>query len=293
MSCNSPFFNQRANSLCPCGYCAGCKADKLTMWTDRLKFELMSGRRVGTFFTLTYSDDYVPADGVSKAHAHKFLKDFRYLYDKKYGRELTWNRNGDWHHQSKYKYVLVSEYGDKDYRPHYHGIVTNCDCWSDSTLFDCWEYGFKDLKPANPSTIRYVFKYIAEEDNRIIIRNGDGMVLPKPFHQFSKGIGKDYIFAHANDIRKDRGVRIGAKVRPVSNYYKQLLGIGRADAFIQDDDKRTELQWYVEHNDIDLTPKNFNAVFAECKRFFGRPKELSAQVKADNDIKHLRGLKEL
>lgn len=293
MSCNKPFLNRRVNSLCPCGYCSGCKADKKTMWTDRLKFELMSGRRVGTFFTLTYNDDNLPSEGVSKKDVHKFLKDFRYGYDKKYGRGVTWNSKGDWHSESKYKYVIVSEYGDKDYRPHYHGIVTNCDSWTDHELFDCWRKGFIKLEPANVGSIRYVFKYITEEDNRTIIRNGDGLILPKPFHQFSRGIGKDYIFAHANEIRRDRGVKIGTKVRPISNYYKQLLGIGRADAFIQDDDKRTEFEWYVEHNNIDVTPKNFNIILTECKRFFGQPKELSAQIKADNDIKYFRGLKEI
>lgn len=264
------------------------------MWSDRLKFEILtSPRKVGTFVTLTYREDNCPTDGVNKQHVHKFLKDFRYLYDSVYGRSATWNSRGDWHTCSKFKYVLTSEYGDLECRPHYHAIFTNCDCWTDLFMFEqAWKNGFVQAKPANASTIRYVLKYISMEDNRTIIRSTDGLILNENFHLFSQGIGKEYIYKHANEIRKDKGYKIGTKTRPLPQYYKDLLGIEPSSAYLKEVE-REKLNWYLERHPAD-SGLPIGLLIERVKQFFGSASEKTYISKEANGINYgLKGLKNL
>lgn len=297
MACNSPYSGSRLGVpgyTFPCGYCSGCRKDKLTMWTDRLKFEILtSPSHTGTFATLTYRDDNCPPDGVSKEHIHTFLKNFRYLYDKVHGRSSTWDTKGNWHSCSLYKYVLTSEYGDLECRPHYHAIFTNTDCWNDNFIFtETWKHGFIELKPANSSSIRYVLKYISSEDKRVIIRSEDGLILNPNFHLFSQGIGKDYIFQHCNEIRKDKGYRLGTKIRPMPQYYKNLLGVQPSSAYLKEVD-RDKVTWYVERHPEDLQLPT-GLLIEKVKQFFGSASEKTYISKESNGISYgLKGLKDL
>lgn len=300
MACNNPYSKVLIDKeypmsvkCYPCGHCSGCRKDKLTMWTDRLEFELMtSPRRSGIFVTLTYDDDYVPRDGVRKEHVTKFLKDFRYRYDKRYGRTCTWNKNGDCITCSKYKYVFTSEYGDMHLRPHYHGIMTNADSWTEEDIVkDCWKYGYITCLPANVGSIRYVFKYIQEEDTRVIYRSDDGQVMNPNFHLFSQGIGKEYIFQHANEMRKDKGYRKGRYIRPLPPYYRQLLGIEPEPERISED-LAEKLNGYLRLHPEDRELR-FNVLVSKCRQWYGLPAELSAQSKELNGIKHFKGLRSL
>lgn len=263
------------------------------MWTDRLLNELQTcGRHVGTFVTLTYADEFLPRDGVSLSDAKKFLKDFRYAFDKRYGRSADWNKNGDWHSCSKYKYVFTSEYGDIGLRAHYHAIFTNVDAIKDYDLFrDTWHNGFVRCEYANGSTIRYVFKYISTEDTRRIYRTNDGMILNDNFHLFSKGIGKDYIYAHANEIRRDKGYTRGKYLRPLPPYWKDRLGIDcRADIDMSTE-YENKLKEFRKHVDYEMKDVRFQDY--ELKNWYGKPKELSALAKENNGIKSFGGLKDL
>lgn len=296
MACNSPFLKRVRDSevSLPCGYCAGCRKDKLTMWSDRLMFELLgSPRRTGTFLTLTYDDEHLPVDGVSKEHCYKFLKDFRYAFDRRYGRSQDWNKNGEWHGCSQFKYVLTSEYGDIGFRPHYHGIFINCDAVQDYDLFrDCWRKGFIQTEVANAGNIRYVFKYITTEDTRLIYKTDDGMLLNDIFHLFSRGIGKDYIFQHANELRQKQGYQKGKYVRPLPPYYKQLLGINHTN-------RQPGTDWLKQYEEFSRHGLNvddystFNALDCAIKNWYGQAKEASALSKENNGIKHFKTLKEI
>lgn len=292
MACNNPFLrrNEGHEYVVPCGHCAGCRRDKLTMWSDRLMFELQTNfRHCGTFLTLTYDDEHLPSDGVSKSDVHKFLKDFRYVYDVKYGRSADWNKNGDWHTCSKYKYILTSEYGDKDCRPHYHAIIIGADPWIDDGLFKCWKNGFYMALPANSSTIRYTLKYITKEDTRVIIRSGDGLVLNPNFHLYSRGIGRDYIYQHANEFRKNKGYNKGKWLRPLPPYYKSLLGIEKERMHYDTELIEGYETWMKVHpEEVAGTPMTR---LMQYKQYCGRPAEISANVKEDNGIKHFKELK--
>ena len=114
-----------------CGRCLHCIKSKRSAWKQRLMAEWRAAK--ATYFcTLTYDDDalfgnfselnprikteshfYIEDDdtvfyNVSKTDCQKFFKRFRRQFGELLG---------------KFKYFLVSEFGDASGRPHYHFIL--------------------------------------------------------------------------------------------------------------------------------------------------------------------------
>lgn len=86
----------------PCGKCIYCYQRKQEVWRIRLQQEQKSSF-VSFFVTLTYDDDNLPNDGVSKTDFQKFMKRFRHNM------------------MIPLRYFAVSEYGPNNtHRPHYH-----------------------------------------------------------------------------------------------------------------------------------------------------------------------------
>mgnify|MGYP000861102487 CR=1 FL=1 len=127
------------------------------------------------FITLTYDDLLRNTYGnVDKKDCQDFLKRLRYYLD------------------IKFKYYLVSEYGSKTFRPHYHALLFFRDSIDKDTVTDAiqkaWKYGFIQIGKAESASIHYVTKYIIRKSIDI---NG---LLPT-FTLMSKrpAIGIDYI----------------------------------------------------------------------------------------------------
>lgn len=153
----NPYTNERIGVSC--GECATCRNIKSFKWVQRLEME-RACHPYCVFFTLTYSDKYVPKVYFDKDSGY-FLDDFGcilfHLTDKEQ-HIPTWKfDNKDWtylynrdvlyvhrlsdvsdfikrlrsrvksHEQNPYKSQIrsfvVSEYGCTTFRPHYHGIL--------------------------------------------------------------------------------------------------------------------------------------------------------------------------
>lgn len=88
----------------PCGRCAACLQKQVRDTEFRLKEECKSETSLlSGFLTLTYNDEHIPKDGVSRRDVQLFHKRLR-----KAGYQ--------------FKYKLISEYGPTTHRPHYHGL---------------------------------------------------------------------------------------------------------------------------------------------------------------------------
>lgn len=134
----------------PCGKCFACLSRRREQWVFRLQQEL----KVATsayFITLTYDDEHLPftEDGLpcfSKRDVQLFLKRYR--------KELSLIG-------AKIRYFLVSEYGGKFGRPHYHMILFNHPKQID--LYECltrnWQQGFVSIGTVNARSISYCAKY--------------------------------------------------------------------------------------------------------------------------------------
>ncbi len=146
----------------PCGHCDGCRLSKRSNLKYRMILE-QYGRSTPMFFvTLTYNDDYLPADGVSVDDCQKFFKRFRERLHELY------------HYDAPFRYILFSEYGKKRYRPHYHFILFGFDHFSVGMRFldfqaflaeKCWKNGFVRVDQCNAGAFDYVSKYVWKKEN--------------------------------------------------------------------------------------------------------------------------------
>lgn len=151
---NDPLLDSFAKSqtyhLVPCGKCEFCLSKKRSDWFFRLRNEFDYSDSA-FFFTLTYDDSKLPINdkgfySVCKRDIQLFLKRFRKRIQ-----------------PFKIRYYIVSEYGPRSLRPHYHGIIFNFPQSLrrklDNFLLQSWDKGFVSISDVNDSRINYVTYY--------------------------------------------------------------------------------------------------------------------------------------
>lgn len=129
-------------AVVPCGHCDVCNARKLTSYIQRCQFAHEEALGSSFFFTLTYNDDNLPSDGVSKDDVQRFKKRLKrtvelYLNDEELAElknEAKFNGMDEKEYiedkyvargsqaATKMKFIVTAEYTPKNHRPHYHGI---------------------------------------------------------------------------------------------------------------------------------------------------------------------------
>lgn len=135
----------------PCGKCLYCLEMRRLPWTVRLTHERRFWSRFGIptyFVTLTYDEDNLPKDGVSKRDIQLFLKRLRKSYNSL--------------EDNKLKYFCVSEYGPNTHRAHYHLILFGFNRNLSTALeiiSKSWDKGFVKVSRVKPARIKYVTKY--------------------------------------------------------------------------------------------------------------------------------------
>lgn len=93
----------------PCGQCIGCRLERSRQWAVRIMHEA-SMHEDNVFVTLTYDDEHLPYRGcLQKQDFQKFMKRLR----KKFRGRISFYHCG--------------EYGDENWRPHYHAILFGVD----------------------------------------------------------------------------------------------------------------------------------------------------------------------
>lgn len=133
----------------PCNHCQECLAERRRHWTHRLYYENFFS--LSSFFlTLTYDNEHLPLDGLSKRDCQLFFKRLR----KRVG---------------KFRYFLVSEYGDQFSRGHYHCLIFFNKVVRLSDIVrateSAWQNGFIKVGDVNVKSIQYCSKYCLKEKN--------------------------------------------------------------------------------------------------------------------------------
>lgn len=90
----------------PCGQCIGCRREHARQWAVRCMHEA-SMWETSCFVTLTYRDENLP-------HPPSLLKDDHQKFFKRLRKSLAPRR---------ISFFLCGEYGEKEFRPHYHAII--------------------------------------------------------------------------------------------------------------------------------------------------------------------------
>lgn len=139
----------------PCGKCPACASRRRSEWSFRL-FQEVKNAESCYFLTLTYDDEHLPftynekydvdVPTVKKRDVQLFLK------------RLRFNLRG-----AKIRYFVVSEYGPKFYRPHYHMLLFNFPLILknklDDYIRDAWQNGFVRVDPVSDGRVNYVTSY--------------------------------------------------------------------------------------------------------------------------------------
>lgn len=134
----------------PCGRCYMCRKSKQRVWVHRMLLEKRSHAR-SMFITLTYNDDHYPYCGsVCKRDVQLFLKRLRKLCQ-----------------PDKLRYFVCGEYGERTWRPHYHGVIYGTDdvelvemSWRSGSQTGAQEpLGFVSCGELNIKSAYYVSKY--------------------------------------------------------------------------------------------------------------------------------------
>ena len=92
----------------PCGRCIGCRLERSRQWAIRCLHESKS-HEDNCFITLTYDDEHLPRD---RSLDVKVFQDFIKRMRKKVG---------------KFRYFHCGEYGEKEFRPHFHACIFGYD----------------------------------------------------------------------------------------------------------------------------------------------------------------------
>lgn len=126
-----------------CGQCRACLVNRRERWVCRLLLEHAVASSA-SFINLTYSDTHLPEGGIlAKRDIQLFLKRLR-------------KRSG-----LKIRYFICGEYGLKNSRPHYHGVLFGLsEAGAERLVHETWKNGFVVVGDVTLSSIRYVCKYM-------------------------------------------------------------------------------------------------------------------------------------
>lgn len=141
----------------PCGKCAACLSRRRSQWSMRL-FNEVRNSDTCYFITLTYNDEHLN---------YKFINDDGEIIDVpvvcKRDVQLFLKRLRKKIEPFKIRYFLVSEYGPKTFRPHYHMLLFNFPHLLknklDEYLLDAWNLGFIRVDPVTDARVNYVTSY--------------------------------------------------------------------------------------------------------------------------------------
>jgi len=177
--CENPFM---VGSLpCSCGKCEPCTKSRTNKWKNRINLESY-GHESSAFVTLTYTDENLrfqnPKTGeftlptLIPSDPRNFIKRIRKAHLKTIHSDTG---------KSPLRYYLCGEYGDTNWRPHYHMALFGYEpCYRGQTdklkhsegnsccppcdlLKETWKLGSIDNAPLNDKTAAYVAGYITKK----------------------------------------------------------------------------------------------------------------------------------
>ena len=238
-------WSDRPLSL-PCGQCIDCRIERARQWAIRCVHESQM-HRLNCVVTLTYDDRHVPPDGGLR------VEDWQ-LFAKRLRKRM-----------GSFRFFHCGEYGDKNFRPHYHAILFGLDFHTDRQLWrrkserryfrsaileELWPMGHSEIGDFSYQSAEYVTRYITKKltGDRGAEEYGD---LRPPYVTMSRrpGIGSSWFDKFSGDVYPaDEVIHDGRRFRP-PRFYDEKLDQVELDLF-----KRKRLRKARLRKD-DLTPE--------------------------------------
>lgn len=206
--------------LLPCGRCIGCLLDRSLSWAVRCEHEAHFHEE-NYFLTLTFSDKYLPSDySIRSWHLQDFWKRVRHALDLEADFFDGVFGGAD---APSFKYYAAGEYGDENFRPHYHAIVFGLPLkklgdlryhaksndfvlYRSSWLERYWPWGFVSVAEMSFETAAYVARYCCKK----LFKEGPDAyaevgLLPER-SWISKGLGKAWYEEFAAETWRDDNI---------------------------------------------------------------------------------------
>lgn len=209
--CQKPY--RRGHQEWRCAKCTPCLLSYARHWTARILLEAVQ-YEWSDFVTLTYNKENYPVDGsLQMRDAQLFIKRLRY-------------RRPD----RRVRYYLVGEYGELNWRPHYHAILFSER--NDLAFYeDLWPNGFSYVGPqgCTPATAAYCAGYAVKGLRAPGVVALKGRAPEFRLMSLRPGIGLPGAWAMYNALA-DKGVRYAPeeiKVQgvswPLSRYLRERI----------------------------------------------------------------------
>lgn len=226
----------------PCGKCVVCMDNRRKDWTFRLQQE-MKIAKTAHFVTLTYTDEFLPREGVDIFVLQRFLKRLRNERKKVMEKYYLVNETLKW---PNLRYYAVGEYGERTLRPHYHLIMFNMPRELEEKLSGIWGFGLIHIGDVRTASIHYVTGYVLK---KAICPPG----MNKPFSTMSRrpGLGQNY-YDHTREWHEDEEGRFYV----VNNGYKQRLPKFYKDKLFTDEQKKNQRSENVQKNEEEFWKRN-------------------------------------
>lgn len=160
-----------------CGRCYNCKKRLVRQWIYRLQIEDKASKSAH-FVTLTYSSESL-----------KWTESGMPTLSKKDVQDFVMRLRKD---EKELRYYIVGEYGSKNWRPHYHAILFNCEEYNirKAWILNGVPIGSIDVGTVSGHSIAYTVKYM-DKKSRIPRFKGDDR--QPEFSLKSKGIGRQFL----------------------------------------------------------------------------------------------------
>lgn len=228
------------------------------------------GSSKNSFLTLTYDEANLPkGQTLVKEHWQNFAKRLR-------------------NHVGTFRYLHVGEYGEENFRPHYHALIFGQDFqadraeWSNNNgikyylsehVAKAWTYGHHIVTDMTPETIDYVCKYAIKkvtgklrEDihQRVDPTTGECWQVEPQYatHSRRPGIGSAWFDRFSSDVfPSDECILRGKAVKPPKYYLDKLAK--QTDKTAQLEKIKKDRKTWAQNRKEDNTPER-RKVRGEC-----------------------------
>jgi len=217
-----------------CNTCHICYSRKTLEWAHRCYTQYLQNPIGCYFVTFTLSDEYI-TDAPEKTEIARFHKTLRKHYERKKNNQ-------------PFKFFLVSEYGYKTERLHYHAIYFGLPYTQEETyisisneLSKLWKKGLCNVKPFDLTKVIYCLKYL-HKDKEL----GNIKIASKNLGHISD----EYIkYINSSENYENFKVKLGNQNISLPRYYRKK--------HMQDDQKSEFKNYFAQKDQKEREKLNF------------------------------------
>lgn len=218
----------------PCGFCLECRSRYARSWAIRCVHEAQMHEE-SCFGTLTYSDEHLPAHGsLVPADFTKFMKRLRKSIAPR-----------------KVRYYHAGEYGEANFRPHYHfllfgympgerepiGTKSGYPLFRSVELEKLWPYGMSSVGHVSFESASYVSRYVMKKVDQVGRKKkwsvdpetGESHEIVAEYSTMSRGgrhgrgLGFSWYAKYGEEVERLETVVVGGVELSPPRYYDGLL----------------------------------------------------------------------